>query len=161
MDTFSHALWGKGLFGYRGKSWYALFFGAMPDLSSFGLLIIVRLLLGDYGDIGGGPPPLDSIPWWVYVNYDLSHSFISAFICIWIVKKYNKDLAFAMWAWPFHILLDFPFHSKAYFPTKLFWPLTNFSFDGISWSRPEIWLPNLAGIIILFIYRRYKSTKSV
>jgi hypothetical protein len=161
MDTFSHALWGKGLFGYRGKSWYALFFGAMPDLSSFGLLIIVRLFLGDYGDIGGGPPPLDSIPWWVYVNYDLSLSFISAFICIWIVKKYNKDLAFAMWAWPFHILLDFPFHSKAYFPTKLFWPLTNFSFDGIPWSRPEIWLPNLAGIIILFIYRRYKSTKSV
>ena len=30
MDTLSHALWGKGLFGYRGNPWLALFFGAMP-----------------------------------------------------------------------------------------------------------------------------------
>ena len=58
-----------------------------------------------------------------------------------------------MLAWPFHILLDFPFHSKEYFPTKLLYPLTDFSFDGIPWSNPEIWFPNISGIIILFIYR--------
>ena len=108
--------------------------------------------------IGDGPPLLESIPWWVFVNYDLSHSFVSALICIAIVKRFNKNISFAMWAWPFHILLDFPFHSKAYFPTKLFWPLTEFSFDGIPWSNPEIWFPNIAGIIILFIFRKYKST---
>ncbi len=37
MDTLSHALWGRGLFGYRGMPWLALFFGAMPDLASFGV----------------------------------------------------------------------------------------------------------------------------
>ena len=159
MDTLSHALWGKGLFGYRGKTWLALFFGAMPDLFSFGVLFIFRFLSEGFSNIpiGDGAPLLESIPWWVFVNYDLSHSFVSALICISIVKKFNKNISFAMWAWPFHILLDFPFHSKAYFPTKLLWPLTEFSFDGIPWSRPEIWFPNLAGIIFLFIYRRYKS----
>ena len=97
MDTLSHALWGKGLFGYRGKGWLALFFGAMPDLFSFGILIVVRLISGNYSNmIGGGPPPLDTIPWWVYVNYDLSHSFVSALICISIVKKFNNNIAFAM-----------------------------------------------------------------
>ena len=157
MDTLSHALWGRGLFGYRGLAWPSFFFGAMPDLFSFGILLIVRLFSGDFSNMGGGPPPLDSIPWWVYINYDISHSFVSAFLCIAIVQRFNKNIAFAMWAWPFHILLDFPFHSKAYFPTKLLWPLTDFSFDGIPWSRPEIWFPNLAGIIILFIYRRYEK----
>lgn len=156
MDTFSHALWGRGLFGYRGRPWLALFFGAMPDLFSFGILLTVRIFSGNF-QLGGGPPSLDTIPWWVFINYDISHSFVSAFLCIWIVNRYRKDIAFAMWAWPFHILLDFPFHSKEFFPTKLFYPLTNFSFDGIPWSRPEIWFPNLAGIIILFIYRKYKS----
>lgn len=156
MDTFSHALWGKGLFGYRGKPWMALFFGAMPDLFSFGILIIIRIFSGNF-QLGGGPPTMESIPWWVFINYDISHSFVSAFLCIWIVNRYRKDIAFAMWAWPFHILLDFPFHSKAFFPTKLLYPFTDFSFDGIPWSRPEIWFPNLAGIIILFIYRKYKS----
>tara|TARA_B100001123_G_C15220329_1_gene990995 strand:- start:170 stop:640 length:471 start_codon:yes stop_codon:yes gene_type:complete len=156
MDTFSHALWGRGLFGYRGRPWLALFFGAMPDLFSFGILLTVRIFSGNF-QLSGGPPSLDTIPWWVFINYDISHSFVSAFLCIWIVNRYRKDIAFAMWAWPFHILLDFPFHSKEFFPTKLFYPLTNFSFDGIPWSRPEIWFPNLAGIIILFIYRKYKS----
>jgi hypothetical protein len=128
----------------------------MPDLVSFGILLLIRILGGDF-QFGGGPPPIDTIPWWLFINYNISHSFISAFLCIGIINRYRKDIAFAMLGWPFHILLDFPFHPKEFFPTKLFWPLSDFSFDGISWSRPEIWFPNLAGIIILFIYRKYQS----
>ena len=43
MDTLSHALWGSGLFGYRGHRWLAVFFGAMPDLLSFGVLFFIKL----------------------------------------------------------------------------------------------------------------------
>ena len=159
MDTLSHALWGRGLFGYRGHKWLAIFFGAMPDLFSFGILIIVRLFSGNYTSENytyEGPPSLESIPNWVFFNYDLSHSFITAFLCIGIVYFFNRALTFPMLAWPFHILLDFPFHSKEYFPTKFLWPLTDFSIDGIPWSNPEVWFPNMAGIIILFIYRNKK-----
>jgi hypothetical protein len=159
MDTLSHALWGRGLFGYRGYKWLAIFFGAMPDLFSFGILIIVRLFSGNYtsGNYAyEGPPSLETIPNWVFFNYDLSHSFITAFLCIGIVYFFNRALIFPMLAWPFHILLDFPFHSKEYFPTKFLWPLTDFSIDGIPWSNPEVWFPNMAGIIILFIYRNKK-----
>jgi len=156
MDTLSHALWGKGLFGYRGYGKTAIFFGAMPDLLSFGLLFFVNLVSS--GKQKFGAPKLEDIPDWLFFNYDLTHSFVIAFIFIFITYLFNKSLSFAMLAWPFHILLDFPFHSKAYFPTKLFYPLTSFSFDGIPWSNPEVWFPNLSGIIILFIYR-YKSSK--
>lgn len=157
MDTFSHALWGKGLFGYRGYGKSAIFFGAMPDLSSFGLLFIVNLITRSNQEFG--PPKIKDIPDWVFLNYDVTHSFVIAFGCLFFTYFINKSFAFAMLAWPFHILLDFPFHSKAYFPTKLFYPLTSFSFDGIPWSNPEVWLPNISGIIILFIYR-YKSNSS-
>ena len=161
MDTLSHALWGRGLFGYRGYKWLAIFFGSMPDLFSFGILIIVRIFSGHYSSGNytySGPPSLESIPDWLFFSYNLSHSFIIAFLCIGIVYFFNKSLAFPMLAWPFHILLDFPFHSKEYFPTKFLWPLTDFSIDGIPWSNPEIWFPNVAGIIILFIYRNRKSS---
>jgi len=150
MDTLSHALWGKGLFGYRGYGKLAIFFGAMPDLSSFGLLFIIQIIKGVYTP---GAPKLETIPNWLFLNYDVSHSFITAFFCISFVYYFNRKIAFTMLAWPFHILLDFPFHSKEYFPTKLFYPITDYSIDGIPWSNPEIWFPNIAGIAILFIYR--------
>ena len=155
MDTFSHALWGSGLFGFRGYKKWALFWGAAPDLFSFGILLLIRMVSLE---LSLGRPSLDSIPGWVFTNYDISHSFVSAFIVIAMVWRVNKTFAFAMLGWPFHICLDFPFHSKEFFPTKLFWPLSDFSFDGIPWNRPEIWYPNVAGIIVLFIWR-YKQKK--
>ena len=156
MDTLSHALWGKGLFGYRGYGRLAIFFGAMPDLLSFGLLFILQIFTGNYAY--DGPPSKASLPSWLFFNYDLLHSFVTAFLVIGIVYYFNKSLAFPMLAWPFHILLDFPFHSKEYFPTKIIWPISKtFSFDGIPWSNPEIWFPNLAGIILLFWYRKKYS----
>ncbi|MDP7483920.1 MAG: hypothetical protein QF763_05675 [Candidatus Marinimicrobia bacterium] len=151
MDTFSHAFWGRGLFGYRGHPWLALFFGAAPDLFSFGILILVRLTTLQFPTEA---PPIETIPWWVFVNYDISHSFISAFTAIAIVSRFRKDLAFAMLGWPFHIVLDFPFHTKEFFPSKIFWPLSDFTVDGISWGQPKVWLPNLAGLILLYSYRR-------
>ena len=70
MDTFSHAFWGRGLFGYRGHPWLALFFGAAPDLFSFGILIVVEILTLQFS-LEMGPPPLESLPWWVFINYDI------------------------------------------------------------------------------------------
>ena len=156
MDTFSHAFWGRGLFGYRGHPWLALFFGAAPDLFSFGLFMFVQIITLQFS-LEPGPPSLGSLPWWVFVNYDLMHSFISAFTAIGIISLYRKDLAFAMLGWPFHIVLDFPFHTREFFPTKIFWPFSDFTIDGISWAQPEVWFPNLAGLIILYFYRRGKK----
>ena len=150
MDTFSHALWSKGLFGYRDYGKLAIFFGAMPDLVSFGLLFAIQILNGTYVP---GAPKLNTIPDWLFFNYDVSHSYVTAFFFLFIAYQFNKRIAFAMLGWPFHILLDFPFHSKEYFPTKIFYPFTDFSFDGIPWTSPEVWFPNIAGILVLFAYR--------
>ncbi len=106
-----------------------------------------------------GPPPIDIIPDWVTFSYNLSHSFVPALVIIGTIAIRKSDLAFAMLGWPLHIMMDFPFHTKNYFPTQFLWPLTNFSIDGIPWSHPLVWFPNLAGIIILFIYRFKQKRK--
>ena len=151
MDTLSHALWGKGLFGYRGHGKIAILFGSMPDLCSFGILFLLRIINNTFNS---AEPNIQDIPNWIVFNYNITHSFVTAFLFISIMYRFNKKIAFAMLAWPFHIVLDFPFHTKEYFPTQLFFPISDFSFDGIHWSNPEVWFPNLAGIIILFIYRK-------
>lgn len=150
MDTFSHALWGYGLFGYKRHAWLAILFGALPDLCSFGAYLAIRLMNGDYQP---GPPPLAGMPEWLFVSYNIWHSFVICLLVIGPIAFWRRDIAFAMLAWPFHIVLDFPFHTLRYFPTPIFWPVSDFTVDGVSWASPQVWLPNVAGLIILLTYR--------
>tara|TARA_B100000686_G_C16365288_1_gene749776 strand:- start:229 stop:693 length:465 start_codon:yes stop_codon:yes gene_type:complete len=153
MDTLSHALWGKGLFGYRKYRWLSFLFGALPDLFSFGIYFLFVIITKPL-NLQFSKPELDEIPIWVFSLYDFSHSLIVAIIFILIIFKINKDLCFAMLAWPFHIILDFFTHSIQYFPTPIFWPISNYRFDGIPWSNPYIIAINAICIFFIFIYRK-------
>ena len=156
MDTFSHALWGKALFGYKGAKYSPFLFGAAPDLFSFIPYTLFKLF-GSTNAKLFGKPVIEEMPSWVFNLYDLGHSFVTFLVVISVLVILKKKvLAFASLSWAFHILLDFPFHTKEFFPVQLFWPLTSLSVDGISWSHPAVWYPNVAGIIILFILR-YKK----
>ena len=167
MDTFSHALWGYGLFGHtkQGKKRFvktALFFGAMPDLISFGVFLVMRLLQGNWQP---GKPPLETIPDWLVFNYSIGHSFVVSFAVIGILilllrKTQYRHLPFAMLAWSFHIVLDFPFHSFQYFPTPMFWPISDYKLDGIPWSRWYIWWPNIILLALLLRYRYKQNHKN-
>ena len=160
MDTLSHALWGKGLFGYRKYRWYALLFGALPDLLSFGVYFLFNLLINP-NNMKMGKPAIEDIPGWVFGLYDFSHSLVISLIFILIVYRINKDFCFPMLAWPFHIILDFFTHSTAYFPTPILWPISNYKFDGIPWSNAFILFLNVICIILLFIYRFKNKNSSI
>ena len=153
MDTISHALWGKGLFGYRKYKWLPLFFGAIPDLASFGVYFIFNLIVYP-STMKWGKPELLEIPSWVFSLYNISHSIIIAIIFIFIAYILKRDFCFSMLAWPFHIMLDFFTHSIEYFPTPIFWPISDYRFDGIPWSNSYIMIGNIVCIFLLFIYRK-------
>ena len=156
MDTLSHALWGKGLFGYRKYRWYSFLFGALPDLFSFGIYFIHSIFFSSSTVMGR--PTRSEIPEWVYSLYDISHSLVIASIIIFIAYKINKEFAFPMLAWPAHIILDFFTHSIEFFPTPILWPISDFKFDGIPWSNPIIFFTNVLLIFLLFIYRRKSNS---
>lgn len=116
MDTLSHALWGRGLFGYRGYRWLPIFFGVFPDLLSFGTLFVIRIIKGDLNY--SGLPTLESLlqlepfPGWIFVMDNITHSFVTAFFFISIMYYFKRELVWPMLSWPFHIVLDFAFHTK-------------------------------------------------
>jgi len=150
MDTLSHGLWGGGLFGYRGRMGLALFFGVFPDLFSFGLWL--PFYYRTYG-FHWGPPPMERIPEWLLAVYPVSHSLVVAGVAVAAVSFWRKEVAFAMLGWVFHILLDAPFHTADYFPTPIFWPVSDWMLDGIAWSNPWVWFSNVAGLVVLFLWR--------
>jgi hypothetical protein len=150
LDTLSHTLWGCGLFGFRGRPGTALLFGALPDLASFGPWLVFRVLSGRFEP--GRPDPA-LIPGFVHGAYDVTHSLLVAGLAVAVAYRLHRGVAFAMLAWPVHILVDIPTHSRAFFPTPFLWPASDFTVDGIPWGTPWIWLPNLAGITALLGWR--------
>ena len=152
MDTFSHALYGKGLFGYRKYRWTSFLFGALPDLSSFGVYFLAQLF-SNFHKLKYVRPSIEEIPIWVIELYNISHSLITAFVFIAIVYFVKKDLTWPMLAWPVHIIVDLFTHSIEFFPTPIFWPLSNYQFDGIPWSNIYVFITNIILIFLIFFFR--------
>ena len=144
MDTLSHALYGKGLFGYKKYRWYSFFFGIIPDIFSFGIYFIYLIVFSEFEF---GRPSREELPYWVYDLYDISHSMVTALIFIAIAYKINKDFAWPMLAWPMHIIVDFFTHSIEFFPTPILWPISDYRFDGVpSVSYTHLTLPTIYSV---------------
>lgn len=156
MDIVSHGLWGGLGFGRRSRSsfWLAFFFGIAPDLLSFGIFTAMTFLgFSEHPDWSSGNHPDPSqIPLYVHSIYDVTHSlvvFSVVFGLIWLIRK--KPL-YELCAWGLHILLDIPTHSNGFFPTPFLWPLSDFTVNGIPWSHPVIFIPNVTLLAVLYFW---------
>jgi hypothetical protein len=164
MDIISHGLWGGLAFGRKNKIQYlwGVFFGVMPDLFSFGIFTIASFLgLVQRPEWGNGVPHPDTIPGFVHILYDLTHSLIMfslVFILVWLIRR--KPFV-PLLAWVLHIAIDIPTHSIQFFPTPFLEPISDYVFDGISWGTPIVFFSNLGllfiGYAIWFIAKRFKK----
>lgn len=164
MDIISHGLWGAAAFGRKNRKnfRFSFFMGIMPDFLSFGILFIA-IIFGFYPrpNWASNPPPIDIIPSFISYFYNITHSliiFTAIFLIIWfIAKKPFWPLA----AWGLHIIIDIPSHSLQFFATPFLWPISDFKVNGISWSAPEIFIPNIIFLVILYTLFFIKKKKVV
>ncbi len=147
MDTFAHAALSAAVFSRSGLRrlwtapekpplrdwtlWAAMGFGTLPDLSSFGAYLIQRVVTGDFST---GKPELETIPAYVFTNYNASHSLLVALAVGVVLFFACRQAVLPFLAWPLHILCDIPMHGRSYFATPVFWPLSDWRFDGWSFA---------------------------
>lgn len=164
MDIASHGLWGGIAFGRKNKKsfWTAFLFGIMPDLLAFGPFFI-GILLGFYQRPifnGTEPPNPALIPSFVSKIYSTTHSlivFAAVFFIVWLILKRP---VYEMLAWGLHIFLDIPTHSYAFFPTPFLWPISHFEVNGISWSHPVIFVPDIILLVIFYAWYFLRKRKN-
>ncbi len=121
MDILSHGLHGGIAFGRENRRKYiiAFLFGIGPDLFSFGIFFISRLM--SFGRLPLDKPEISEIPKYVHILYDFTHSFVPYLIffsILWFMGK--KSFAKLTLGWPLHILVDMPSHSFEFFPTPFY-----------------------------------------
>jgi len=165
MDIISHGLWGTLAFGRktRRRFFIAFLFGIAPDLLSFGIFFVSMAFgFSDRHDFSAEPPHADAIPTYVHYLYNVTHSvifFAVLFIFLWIL--FRKPIMESL-AWGAHILLDIPTHSYEFFPTPFLWPFSDLKVDGIPWTSPFIFIPNVVLLIVFFgwmviVYRKKRK----
>ena len=148
MDIFAHGLWSFAIFHKRNYVWWAVFFGVLPDILSFGILFFMNLF---NGNLQRGPQALSTLPKWLFMAYNLTHSlvlFATIFLALFLI---TKSWYWPLLAWAIHILIDIPTHSTRFFPTPFLWPISNYVFNGISWATPWFMLINYLSLIIVFV----------
>ena len=181
MDVLAHALWSAWPFrlanlkrkrtGKKGFNlWFAAFWGVFPDFFAFTipiLWIIFGLLTGSFS-FANIPTPDSMEPianhHWAFqlanVMYSVSHSLIIfALIFLSISLIFRKPL-WVMLTWLMHIIVDIPSHSYKFYPTPIFWPFSDWKFDGISWTNGWFMIINYSMILIAYAAIFYYEKKS-
>ncbi len=160
MDTLAHGLWGGAFFSrerdIKHPYAWAFFWGAAPDLFSFGPFFLTHLplILQRWSHRGRMEPPDPSIiPHYVYSAYQATHSLVIWAVVFGAVWTMRKRIPWVLGAWGFHIICDIPTHSTRFFPTPFLWPLPTPFVNGRPWSRPPFMLINYSLIAVTYLAR--------
>lgn len=163
MDIFAHFFWTYAVFHKTKKPWLSAFFGIIPDLLSFGFLFASNFIFGGGIRLFSSSGPISK---YVTESYNYTHSLIIFFGVLMIIYFLTKRFYVFLLGWPLHILLDIPTHTNKFFPTPFLFPISNYTFNGVSWSNNIFTLINYSALFLayIFIFRNnikkiYKPTK--
>lgn len=158
MDVFAHGLWSYQLVGKRSRRvLLAVAFGVLPDLFAFTPFFFQQVFSGG---LALAHPENVHIPDYVYRLYDVSHSLIVAALTLGAIRLLCGNLPLYLLAWPLHIVMDIPTHSRAFFPTPFLWPISSYKVDGIAWSTPWLMILNYSAIALVFLLPRVLGRRS-
>jgi LexA-binding, inner membrane-associated putative hydrolase len=169
IDTFSHAAWGHAVLRGRGRrmAWWGALAGAAPDLLFYVPHKIEQLVGGRWDELmsgrdpavwrAGGPPLPPDLVTAYHRYYVWTHSLLVLAVAMAIVWALGRR----RWLWlaiPYalHVAMDIPTHER--YLTQPLYPLSSWSFSGLSWSDPRILVPNVLALVAvhLWLWRRYR-----
>jgi hypothetical protein len=150
MDDIAHVLWSIVIF-YHYDWWVAALFGILPDLLVFVPFYLVRLKQGRIKRVKDAAPKSDVHFYerWVVPWYGVTHSLFFVLLVIGgcsLVFGYNV----AYWAMLIHVLVDVPSHKREPFGTKLFWPFSQWRWNGGTWATRDFMLANYTCIAMAY-----------
>ena len=155
MDIISHGLWGGAAFGRKNKHNFlaSFIFGIGPDFIAFAPFFVSMFLgLNDWPGFSTASPVPGTIPNYVFLLYQYSHSLIIFAVIFLLIWAFLRKPLWESLAWPLHILLDIPLHGEGFFPTPFLWPFSNFHIDGVPWAHPLIFIPNVIMLVAFYYY---------
>ncbi len=180
MDILAHMLWtnygarplNKKLTKNKQKPIpviKAMLWSIFPDMFAFGIPIVIVLFISLSTDVFNLNTLLDhhsasssfiiDLPAYLY---QFSHSLVIwalVFTLVWIIWRKPQ---LVLLGWAFHICLDIFSHSADFYPTPIFFPISDYHFlYGIRWSNPYFMIINYSLIVGVGLYFYLTRNKNV
>lgn len=108
------------------------------------------------GGVRWGGPHAFTLPDWVQMLYNISHSIFVSCTAVLVAYLILKRLPVSMLAWPLAVIMDTPTHSREFFPTPFLWPFSDWHFPGISWGQGWFVILNWTLIICCMVLIKKK-----
>jgi hypothetical protein len=179
MDIFAHGLWaGIGValvaprWPMRRRTAVATVGMAMaPDLAQLVPLVVAALAgnggwatLAAYANALPGMEPAlpPRVALLTHHLHCMLHSAVVAAGVTLACWAWMRALWLPLLGWWSHIVIDVFTHSKDFYPAPIFYPFTQWGFDGLAWNTPWFLLANHATIALVIAWllwrRRLNAT---
>jgi hypothetical protein len=177
VDIFAHALWaGAGVMLAR-RRWSistrtataTVGLAVLPDIPH--LLPIVGWSLFGSGNMAAVqdyataapdralmiPPLIDTAS---HILHCIPHSAVVAGLVTLLVWFWTRSLWIPLLGWWLHIVIDVFTHSKDYYESPVFWPITRQGFDGIAWNTPWFMALNYLALAATYVWLILQSRRA-
>lgn len=166
MDIIAHGLWaGIGILIARRRwkvtprnAWPTLLLAILPDVFHlFPILIWWAFGQGSFESVWAYAVPVAEqqpqlpplVELLTFHLHCVLHSALVAAGTTILVCAINRKFWWPLLGWYLQIVIDVFTHSKAYFPSPVFYPISTYGFDGLAWPTPWfLWL-NYAVIVLV------------
>lgn len=181
MDVVSHWFWGV-LATRKHVNWkVAGPMAVLPDLIAFLPSFVYSLAYGIERPSVDDTTVTSDFPAITWEVYQYTHSAVVVTFAVlltwWFFSRFKIDrfksnfgeqhrskplmMAFLLWVpWYLNILLDIPSHTLQFFPTPIFYPISDFGVNGTRWSTPIVLFTNVGVLLLLWIYVLSKDRKA-
>ena len=92
-------------------------------------------------------------PWALLLEHNI-HCSAHSLLVLGLVSLFSlwkrRWLLVPLGGWWLHLALDVPTHSREYYAVTIFYPLSEWSFDGIAWTTPEVLAGNYLALAITY-----------
>jgi hypothetical protein len=176
MDIFAHALWAGAGISLVHRRWpvkpataaAAVVLAALPDIPHLLPLLVWSIFgegtfaaLGGYAIAVPGQEP-SMLPIVALLSHHLHcvmHSAIVAGAVTLLLWAVRRSLWVPLLGWWSHIVIDIFTHSANYYPSPVFYPITQRGLDGIAWNTPWFMALNYAVLIFTWLWILLKAVR--
>lgn len=168
MDVIAHGLWAgaagvwaarRGARVSKSTLGWMVALALLPDLMQLMPVLAISLwqpqpwdFLRDYVTARPGMEP--TMPTAAAVLAHHLHCVMHSVVVLGAITAFawfrRRAWLLPLLGWWLHVFMDIPSHSAEFYPVSIFYPISEWAFDGVAWNTPWLFAANYLALTLVY-----------